>query len=605
MDNDKKEPRGDFAEDLALLKKNKDQSEKDRQSYEARWAKNLRLVKGIWGEDEKTRSQVRGRSKIFFRKGWSNNVRLLASFYNAFLRELDNFKIEGRGPEDSFKAKVLQFMTEYRRDYMMRRQGFFMKMIHGFLDILECGVAPAIMYWNYDGETDEPCFDSFPPEQVYPDFAASTKDKMRYIYFESYLSKEEMEEMGLSNIENGTPVKAPYNQVRAARNYNTRDPLQNPGENEYPTPGRYNNGEVKGGETGKYRVFQCFYRQGKEIRYCVTNGDMSAYHKKPRKSPYGDRIPAVLGICLPVAHKLFGEGFPEVWEGPQESYNDTLNRRKDNVALAMNKHTFVSRFGNVDLQSLINSRAGAYTLMDDVTAVKERDINDVTQSAYLEAQVDDAMMQELSAVTDIKNGMSRNEKATTASINLQESNAKIDLFIAIVAETYVREIFSLLAFMIQRFETDETIYRVANERFREKTGINLSYDIYEIDDFEADCIVNVGAGTVGREVEIRNGLMVMDRMIMSNQAAIALLSSGAVPPSGLKMFDMTAVVEDLLPKFGKRDVQRYIMNVPPPPPESGGTGDPGAQGPRGSMQPQVGDLLSPANDLQRGGAGGI
>ena len=590
-------------EQLLSLKKSKDNSERDRQSYEGRWAKNINIVKGIFPADEMARSKVRGRSKLYFRKVWSNNMRLLAALHSAFIRELDNFKIEGRGEEDVVKAKILHFMTEYRRDKMMRSQGLFMKFIHGFLDILECGCAPGILHW--DKEKDSPDFTPFPPEQVYPDFAGAVAQDMQFIHFEAFITMDEMKRNGFENLDCASPVTAPYNAVRAARNVNHRDPLQNPQENEYAAPGKHNHGEQEASANGKYRIFHSFYRKGGKVYSCVTNGDMNEYHKSPKPGKFGDRFPVVLGLALPVAHRLIGEGFPEAQEGPQESYNDTLNRRKDNVALAMNKSTIVSRFGNVDLQSLVNSRAGAFTLADDVDAVKERNIQDVTQSAYMEASVDDAMMQELSSVTDTKLGQSKNEKATTASINLQESNAKIDLFISIVGETYIRPFYSLLAYMIQKFETDETVFRVANQTFRKKNPETpLPYDIYEVDDFEADCIINIGLGTVGREVEVKNGFLLMDRMIMSNQAAANMMKLGAVPPGGMKVFDMTEVVTEIMPKLGYKDVSRFVVKIPVPPPQEGG-GDPSAQGATGAMQPQIGELLDGANDLQRGGNGGI
>lgn len=598
---------------LAMLKKWQAESQDNRTSYEYRWAKNIRLVKGLFDDAEMARSKVRGRSKLFFRKIWSNNIRLLASFQAAFLRDLDSqFRVVGRGAEDvEPKAKILQFMAEYRRDQMLRKNGLFTKFINSFLDMLETGVAPALMCWNYvKGKKDEPDFYSYPPEQVYPDFSAETTAEMRYCFFETFVSREKMIEDGYENIDEVQPATAPYNQVRAARNINFKDPLQNVvADTEYPSPGKYNDGskDNRYGGKQKYRIMRSFYVKDGKVMTCVTSGDFRVHHVKETESPYGDRMPVMLGRCLPIAHKLVGEGFPEVEEGAQESFNDTINRRKDNVALFMNRGTIVSRFGNVDLQSLLNSRPGGYTLADSPDAVKEREMGDITQSAYIEANSESDMMQELSGVMDSTLGKMRNEKATSASINQAESSAKLDLFIAMIAETFMREFFSILVYMIQRFETDENIFRVANERYRQelaKDGKPMPPGGYimDVDDFDADIIIQIGPGTVSRDIEIKNGVMLMDRMIQSNQAMTALAQTGAMPKGGLKYFDVsTFAAAELAPKIGYKNIDKYIVNVQPPPPQPAPGGAPGGQG---SAPSPVQELLNGANGLQQGGLGG-
>jgi hypothetical protein len=302
-----------------------------------------------------------------------------------------------------------------------------------------------------------------------------------------------------------------------------------------------------------------------------------------------------MGTCLTEAHKLVGEGFPESMEGPQESFNHNLNARKDNVSLALNGMSVVSRYGGVDLQSLTNSRPGGIIMADDINAVRERQIPDVTQNAYMESSADEGMMQEVAGVTAQHLGLGRNEKATVAQINQAEGGAKIDLYISIVGETFVRDFYSQLAYLIQRFETDEMVFRIANANLRQE-GYE-GEDIYDLD-FEADCIVNVGLGTVGRQQDIQMMSMAMDRAIMSNQATVALMQSGATPPvGGFKLIDTTAFMEDMLPKLGRKDLGRYFITVNPPPQPQGGGGSGAGGAPGGELNFQ--------NDLQQGGLGGI
>ena len=213
----------------------------------------------------------------------------------------------------------------------------------------------------------------------------------------------------------------------------------------------------------------------------------------------------------------------------------------------------------------------------------------------MEAGQDEQMMDEMSGVVDIKRGAGQETKATVAQINVQEANAKIDLYIAIVAETFIREFYSLLAYQIQKFETDEKVFRIANDTFRQEQGNPFIEDVYDLD-FEADCIVNVGLGIVGRQTEIQQTMLVWDRAIMANQSMLQLMQiPGAIPPGGIRLVDTTAFLEDIMPKMGKKDLQRYFFQVQQP------TGE-GAQDPSlaGQAQGQIGDQ-SFANNFQAGG----
>ena len=466
-------PEGTEPEILTKVNAWKLESENNRKLHDDRWAKNIKLTNGIFDDQEVNRSRVRNRSKIFFRKIWATRWRLTASFYNAFLRDQNIFKIEDRDGVNIQGAGVLQEMVEYRRDSLYRNDSFFLKMIWGFFNICDLGWAVGKWRWvkNKELKIDEPRFTLYPNEQVYPDLSAETKEDMRYIIFEHFMTKQDMEEMGYDNIEDAVEEEVPHNQVRATRFINNTDPFQNPGENEYPSPGSVEEG---GGDPGKeskervFRVWETFYKHEGKVKIVTTNGN-NIVLRDVEDSPYGNAYNNVsLGNCLTKAHLLIGEGFPEPLEGPQESYNANINQRKDNVALSLNRQTIVGRHANTDLQSLVNSRPGGITLTDDVTSVVDRAIPDVTSSSYAEASVDESMMDEMSGVTPGKRGQERSDKATVAQINFAEANAKIDLYIAIVGETFIRDIFSSLAFLEQTFETDKMVFEVANNKFRIK-----------------------------------------------------------------------------------------------------------------------------------------
>jgi hypothetical protein len=582
------------------------ESARQRRVYEQRWAKNLRLVRGQWEEADASQSRVRNRSKLFFRKIWAQGWRLLASVYAAFLREPEEVvKIDGVGPEDVRPlAELLQIMVEYRVKVMTRTQQLFVQWLWGFQDIITLGVCVGLFRWVYEEQDgvilrDGPEYTAVAPERVYLDWAATTKDRMRYVILEEFLTKEELEHAGFEQLDQVRPVSRGENAVEAGRRGVGPWPRPYQGEGEYPRPGSVPGADSRKDLAPSYRVHTCFWREGAGVKMAVTDGDR-LWLKRPIDSPYGEQYPIVLGQCLTQPHQLVGEGFPESLEGPQESLNATLNARKDNVALYLNRGTIVSRFGGVELQSLINSRPGSITLADDINAVKEREMGDVTQSAYVEAAADENMMEEMSGITAPILGQEKSTKATVAQINVSQSTAKLELYLAIMAETFIKDWYRTLAYFIQRFETDQTLFRVANATWRARTQQPAAPELLTVDGFEADVTVKVGPGAVNRDVELRNLMLAMDRGIMANGQVAQLAAAGMSPPEGLEFFNTTALLRTILPKLGIRNVDDYTVRLAPPQ-TAPGQASAGA----GRQTPQPGVELGSENALQAGGLGGL
>lgn len=581
---------------LDMISKFKAESEDMKATYEARWAKNLKLAFGVPINDGPTTSRVRQREKTYFRKIWATKKRLVASLYTAFLSDAQAVKIEGRDKlNDFFRAGVLNEIVEYRRDQMINTKYLILKHTLAFEDILDYGFCVGKLAWDFDPKNgvDEPDYVIWPPEQYFPDLSAETPDKMRYHIFESFLSKEELEERGYENIEECEPEAVPANDVRQVRHNIHRDPMQNFGEKTYPAPGSGLGDRVDEQIRQLYRVWECFWLKEGKWQFCVTNGD-TVFFKKPRPNPYKKIVPAVIGFCLTVPHRLIGEGLAEPLEGPQESYNYNLNIRKDNVALCLNAPTIVSRFANVDLGSLVNVRAGGVVLADDSSenAVRKLQMGDVTQSSYAEASADDFMMQEMSGITAGKQGMEQSDKATVAQINYQEGNEKIQYFVAVAGETYWRTWNYNFAYMIQNFETDEKVFRIANSSFMSKEEPPIMPYIDTVDDFDADIKITLGPQAAGRNQEIQNTMLLMDRSVMYNQQLMGLLQAGVVKPQDAKFMNISSLAEDLLPALGKRSQQRYFITAQPPQAPPGGDG-----GIEGRNTPQIGatDINAQAN----------
>ncbi len=589
----------------------KAESEAFRKMLEARAARNMRLVKGMPVEEKNEVSNVRKRRKMQFRKIWSSGYRILASLFQAFLQDPETVRYEGRDEDtDPYAAKVLQKMVEYYRDRMRNIRDLFLQTMWCFQDIINIGSCAGKLFWRYNEERniDEPVFRAYPLEQVFFDWSAYLPNEMQYAYFENYMTKEMMEDEGFDKtaIEKAVVCKVPVSELRAVRYYNAQDPLRKEViDTEYPKPGTGTEA-VKENILQRYKVVECFYRRHGKVFFCVLNPEGRAWLKKPMLSVYGDDIPAVHGFMLLEAHKLTPEGLPEPLEGPQESVNHTINVRKDNVELAMKMRPVVERGMNVDLQSLMNHRSGGPIMTDDMNAIRFERPPDVTQSSYTEVASDLGIIDEMSGVTAGKRGQDESQKATVAQINLSEGNAKIDLFIATVGETFIRRFYYLLGKHVQKFATDEKVFRVCNEKIQREdpkmAGKQFVYDI----DFDADVIVEVGAGTVGRQLQLNQGMMFLDKAIQSNNITVLMLKNGVIPQEQAEIINVAKILLDMAPKIGYKNAKEYVIKVNPPQQQQPAPGANTTQNAEGANAPQPnaqgGDDLSGVINQITGGA---
>jgi hypothetical protein len=570
----------------------KQESDDYRTVIENRAARNMRLVKGMPVEDKSDINNVTKRRKMYFRKIWSSGYRLLASSYQAFLQER-SFRYTGRDTEsDPAKAKVLQFVAEYRYDQMMRQQSLFVQFMWTFLDIIFCSIGVGKLCWKYNEDTgeDRPEFIAYPLEQIGMDWNAATPDKMRYCYFENYMTKEELEEYGYENISSAMPCVMSSSPLRAVRYNNSRDPMSKQESTQhYPEPG-------KSGATSsqnvlqRYKVVEFFYRKKNKIYMAVINPEGKVFFKKPIANPYGKIMPMLVGQMILEAHKPTGEGFPEPLEGPQESANYMINVRKTNVDLALRVRPVYDRDANVDVAALLNHKSGLPIGVDGnvENAVKFDRAPDVTQSSYMEVANDFSIMDEMSGVTDTKRGTLDNEKATVAQINQAEGNAKIDLFLATIGETFMKQFFYNLGCMISKFETDEKVFRVANEQLRKEDPKMMEgkENIYDLEDFDADVVVEVGASTTSKELKIRQGMLLLDRAIQSNNVVALMLKNGIQPQGEVSMFNISKFIADMAPDLGYKNVKDYQMPVAPPQQEGAAPGGDMNQQAEGQEAPQ-------------------
>lgn len=557
-----------------------------REILENTWARDTNILKGVPVEAENSKSKVTGKSKLYFRKAWSAQIRLVAAFFQAYMQDKQKFKIWGRDDQQDFiKAQVLEIMTKYHIDRLMRRREMFKKMIHAFMDCVAPGTAVIKQMWKYneEWEIDEPDFVVYPLEQVILEWQKTCVSDMEYCGFENYLTHYQMEEMGYENIDKAVKESMPESVLRSARYQNTPDPLDGdntPNQNysdgtvgsHYPEKGTQGDTTMQDRVRSRYRAVEMFYRRKGKVYFCVFNPAGKVWLKAPEVSPYGRDFPISMGHMLLEAHKLIPESIIRPVEGPQEALNLDLNLRKDNQRLAMNGGFIYSRFGGVDKQALRNVHPGFTVAANDTSAVQPLKVPDVTQTSYMEASADMAMIDEMTGVNDAVLGNSTTGKTGEAQINLSQAQAKIDLFITTVGQTLFHQFIYNLAKHISLFETDERIFRIANERLRQ-SGLSKEKfdDVYDIE-FDFDLEIDTGYSEASRAVMGQRYAAVWDRMLQSNNAAVMAMQAGVLP-EGQKpqLFDIPKFSIDVIPQLGLPNPSRYLIDVTPPPsPEAAG-----------------------------------
>lgn len=593
-------------DDLKKFKAFYDESKALAEVIEHRMARSLKIEKGVPVETEKMIDPVTGRNKIFFRKSWATKWRILADLYRAFLADKNRFKIWGVGEDEKnfVKAKILTAMTRYRMELMQRRHSLFVKMIWAFLDCISPGTAVVKFCWGYNEESgvDGPMFVNYPFEQVKLDWVnAMHPEEMRYAFFDNYLTEDQLEEEGLSpqQIKKMTPVEVPISHLRQARYYGTKDPFLASSSDtgnysngavgsNFPSPGSdpsQNNQPV----TKRYHVVEGFYRRSGKIYMCKFDKNSDLWVSEPELSPYGKVYPLIVGHMLLEAHKFIPEDLISVLEGPQESLNLGLNLRKANQRLSMQSGFAYNRLLKPDLQAMQNFKPGMRVAVngDPNAAIAPFRIPDVTQTSYMEVNADQVMMDELSGVNPAKNGDSNINKTGVVQANLAEANAKIELYVAIVSETFFRQFIYLLAYYIQLFETDERIFKVAKIRMQEEEQVPVDKrdNIYDLD-FDMMVEIHVGLGEVSRAARMNQDFAFMQQLQAANQSTIMALKSGIGMDKPV-FYDVGAMILERAEDYGFTNLKRYAVPVQSPPQEpTAGPGGSAAQSVEGGAAAQ-------------------
>lgn len=208
--------------------------------------------------------------------------------------------------------------------------------------------------------------------------------------------------------------------------------------------------------------------------------------------------PFVLGYIDLEAHRTYPAAPVQLAQDVQVALNDTINQRRDNVALVLNKRYKVKRGHNVDMRALSRSTPGGIILMDDLNAVGTDQMQDVTGSSYqeqdrLQMAFDDVAGGFSSAT--VQGARSLNETVGGMELISDGTNLIKEYDLRVFNETFVEPVLRQLQALEALYETDEVVLKLAAdavELIEELRDPNLM-EVMLSQDLTLDVSVGIGA----------------------------------------------------------------------------------------------------------------
>jgi hypothetical protein len=327
-----------------------------------------------------------------------------------FSSEESFFEVIPTNPADTVEGEMIQMLLEYQ----LAQADFFSKFIDFTKQLLLYGTSYFKVYWKTErkwvwtrtplrkkdnilafflGEkleweekkeykivTRRPEMEVLDILDVYPDPEARTEKDSEGIFIRSWVDKDRFKEMGQGRF----PIYANVDRPEINDNKNTFSESR-----ATRTSARGNsNGATSPNQVELLEFWGYYDVDGDGIREeaLITIANRSVIVQAKGNPFHHQKRPIVRTVLFPVPLEWFGIGLVEPIISMKHELDTLRRQRLDNVNQALNKMWKVSTLADVDLDSLISAPDNVI-LTDDMKAVEPLETNDVTGSAYTEAQI--------------------------------------------------------------------------------------------------------------------------------------------------------------------------------------------------------------------------
>lgn len=229
--------------------------------------------------------------------------------------------------------------------------------------------------------------------------------------------------------------------------------------------------------------------------------------------------PFAMGIASLESHQCYPAAAVQLGQDVQVAINDTVNQRRDNVALVLNKRYRVKRGSNVDMRALSRSAPGGMILMDDLNAVATDSIPDVTGSSYQEQDRLQMAFDDVSggfSSATVQGARALNETVGGMEMISDGTNMIKELELRTFNETWVENVLRQLLALEALYETDEVIMKLAAdaidliEELRDPSLMSILME----QDLTLDVAVGIGAVNPQQKIgKIVQGIQVTGQLL--------------------------------------------------------------------------------------------
>jgi hypothetical protein len=447
--------------------------------------------------------QYKARSRLFRPKTKSVVRKNEAAASAAFFANVDVVTIEPENDADQAQVAGAALMNEVVNYRLTKTIPWFVTVMGAVQEAQVHGIVGSYQYWMYNeaDEVDKPCIELMPIENYRFDPAADWTDvvnsspyfiRMVPMYFDDVRQRMKTEDPKTGqakwkHLEDGEirTAMADYDTIRQSREHPKQDPKS---EGEDP---------IK-----EFEIIWChenFVRLGgKEVVYWTLGTQHMLTDPVPLKQAYFHGIrPFVIGVAVIEAHKAVPESIVGMGAELQKELNETINQRRDNVSLVLNKRYIVKRGAQVDTDSLLRNVPGGVTLANDIeTDVKEMVWPDVTGSAYKEQDYLNLDFDELTgnfSQSSVQTNRKMNETVGGMDIANGAAGQMTEYMLRTIVETWMEKVLDQLVKLEAKYETDIVVLGLAGQKAQlQRYGVDQITD--ELLDQSLTVRVSMGVG---------------------------------------------------------------------------------------------------------------
>ena len=267
-----------------------------------------------------------------------------------------------------------------------------------------------------------------------------------------------------------------------------------------------------------------------------------------------DHVPFACLSPILMPHRLVGRSIAELIMDLQLIKSTVLRQLLDNIYLTNNARVAAVE-GQVNLDDLLNSRAGGIVRMRQANAVQVLQPPTVGQNAFSLLQYLDEIKEQRTGLSKASMGLDadalQSTTATAVAAQMSAAQGKIEMIARVFAETGVKQLFRLVLTLCLHHGKKEQMIRL-NNKFVPIDPSNWKH--------EYDLSVNVGLGS-GQT----NEKMAFLAQMAQKQEQILLQMGAENPLVDLQQYRNT--LAELASMAGFKDATRFFKNPEDTPPQ--------------------------------------